>query len=99
MSLTDDLKKAAGMMEIAVQGLEQVQKLTHVGGDQAAEALIAIEAGLAAITAGFDGTMTPDEVRQQLASLTTSIGANDGEVDANLASRFDGSDVAPKPAT
>lgn len=86
-TLTDDLKRAAGMMEVAVQGLEQVQKLTHVGGDQAAEALIAIEAGLAAITAGFDGSMTPDEVRQQLASLTTSIGANDGEADANLANK------------
>lgn len=76
------------MMEVAVQGLEQIQKFTHVGGDNAAEALVAIEAGLAAITAGIAGDMTPEQVRDQIASLTTSLGANDGQVEAEARSQF-----------
>lgn len=98
MSLTDDIKKAAGYMEIAVQGLEKLQGLTKLGGTPAAETLVAIDAGLSAILAGFTGTMTADEVRNQITSLTTGIGANDGEALANLRSKFDTSETEPTPA-
>lgn len=100
MSLAQDLQKAAGMLEIVAEGLTTLQKMTGTGGPAAAEALVAIDAGLAAIAKGIAGDLTPDQVREQIANLDTDIAGNNAAADVKLENKFGvhPDEDPPKPA-
>ena len=88
MSFSSSLKKAAGILEVTAEGLKQLQALTHVGGDKAAESLAAISTGLAALEAGIGGTMTVDEVRAQIPKTADMLDANNAKAHADLDEKF-----------
>jgi hypothetical protein len=89
MSITTQIDEAAKMLGAATAGLKVLQGMTNVGGDRAVEALAMVGAGLAAISNGFDGLSTADEVKARIESLVDGLSANDSDDDAKLAKRFE----------
>jgi len=78
------------MAELAVDGLEAIA--LAVGGATATTAagvLTVIKVILATLNEGFEGTVTPARVREELAKLTSNIIVNDQAADSALAAKFD----------
>lgn len=84
----DTAKDAARMMTVAVHGLEQLQKLTKLGGPNAEAALAAVDAGLTAIGEGFDGKTHPDVVAEQIKSTVDGFLSQDAQEDSDLDKKF-----------
>lgn len=75
--------------ETIVGALQAIEKITHVGGPKADEALAAIKAVLEALEDGFKGDSTPHEVLARIDALHASLKSNDESADADLARKFD----------
>lgn len=75
--------------ETIVGALQAIERITHVGGPKAEEALAAIKAVLQALDEGFKGAATPHEVLARIDALHASLKANDDAADAELARKFD----------
>ncbi len=68
--------------------LESIERLTHVGGDKADAALLAIRAVLEAVEHGFKGHLLPADVLKQIDQLELHIATNDAAALAILHERF-----------
>lgn len=76
------------MGETALNGLDTIEKLTHVGGPKAEAALVGIRAVLEALREGFAGSDTPQSVLQRIETLHEHIQTADDAALAALKARF-----------
>lgn len=84
----DKARTALTMVSVVIDGLEAIEKLTHVGGAKADAALAATRAVVVALREGIDGTTSPQIVLAQIESLHDALAANDAEALAALHARF-----------
>lgn len=84
----DAARKALKMAEVALDGLDFIETLTHVGGDKAEAALKVAHATIAALKDGFAGKLDPQAVIAQIDTLRDGLKANDDAADKALAERF-----------
>lgn len=87
--LPENREEAFDMAELAIDGLNAI--LTSVGGATGATAagvLVVVKVILATVEEGFEGKITPERVREELAKLSVGMGANDAAADQALADKF-----------
>ena len=92
--MTFDLEKfnsedAADFIDVALEGLSAIARL--VGGpvgNISEEILATIKSIVAAIFGGYEGTVTFEAVRAELAKFQASLETNDKAADAALDSKF-----------
>lgn len=82
------LKDAAKMIEVALEGVLMLQRVTKVGGDKAGDALQIVDAGLSSIADGFSGKTDPSVVQAELKALVDGIASDDTQADSDLDSKF-----------
>lgn len=88
MSVIDDMRKGATMLEAALQVIAIAQSVTGMGGLAATEAIKVISAAVKSfVDNGAGGTLTSDEVLAELARLRSGFAADDAAADAALAAR------------
>jgi hypothetical protein len=86
--MNDRAYDMAAMMVATVHALEVIQRLTHLGGDKAADALKAIDAIVTSIGHGFEGKTTPDVIVGEINAFRQQLVDNDVAADAALAAKF-----------
>jgi hypothetical protein len=84
----DALKKAAKYTEPVVHALQAIQSITHLGGDNAAAALAAIDKIISTTITGVSLGHDPKDIIAALDKLSASIKTNDAAADAALAAKF-----------
>lgn len=97
MSNWDSARKALTMIAVAIDGLEAIEKLTHLGGPKADAALAATRAAVVALREGFDGKTDPAIVLAQIKALHDDLAKNDAEALAALHEKFDKFKVPESP--
>ncbi|UCC72055.1 MAG: hypothetical protein JSV86_17055 [Gemmatimonadota bacterium] len=86
----ENREEAFDLAELAIDGLNAIA--AAVGGATAGTAggvLTVVRVILATIEEGFDGKITPERVREELAKLNLSLAANDDAADAALQDKFE----------
>jgi hypothetical protein len=81
-------REALDMIKVAIDGLEAIERLTHIGGPKAEAALAATRAAVVALREGFDGKTSPQVVLAQIESLHDDLAKNDAEALAALHDKF-----------
>jgi hypothetical protein len=81
-------REALDMIKVAIDGLEAIEKLTHIGGPKAEAALAATRAAVVALREGFDGKTSPQIVLAQIEALHDELKQNDATADAALHDKF-----------
>jgi len=84
----DKAREALDMIKVAIDGLEAIEKLTHIGGPKADAALAATRAAVVALREGFDGKTEPSIVLAQIDALHDALAANDAEALQALHDKF-----------
>ena len=83
-----NLKTALKVADLVVDGLDVIQGITRIGGDDAAKALAAIDKVIATLKEGMNGTASPQAVSAEIDALFVSIASNDNAADAALKKKF-----------
>jgi hypothetical protein len=81
-------REALDMIKVAIDGLEAIERLTHIGGPKAEAALAATRAAVVALREGFDGKTSPHVVLAQIESLHDALAQNDAAALAVAHDRF-----------
>lgn len=87
--IQDYLRQGADLLDIAVNTLDAISKLTkNVTDDRAVAILKAISAVVDTAQNGFAGKVTPAEVKKSFASFTDGLADNDAAAEKALKDKF-----------
>lgn len=81
-------RTALKIADVAITGLEMIEKLTNVGGDKAEAALAGVRAAIELLKKGLAGEATPQAVLTQIETLSSDLAANDAAADAAVDAKF-----------
>lgn len=84
----EDARKAIKMAEVALDGLDLIEKVTGLGGHTAEQALAVTRAALAALRKGFAGESSPQTVLAQIEQLHDKLSANDAVIEELAREKF-----------
>lgn len=87
--MSNHVKSAFRIAELALDSLETIQRLTHFGGEGATAALASISNIVGVLQDGIAGKSSPADVERELAELKTHLADNDSAADAALRQKFD----------
>lgn len=76
------------MGEAVIGALDEIEKLTHIGGPKADAALVAIRAVLHSLEQGFQGKATAQEVLAHVESMRRALDSAEAVALGELHERF-----------
>lgn len=84
MSKWDAARDALKMFDITLDAIKLIQAYTKLGGDDAANALIAIDSVVDRLGDGFSGEIDLATIESEIKTLLTVLNANDAKARAAL---------------
>ncbi len=81
-------RNALTMASVALDGLDFIELLTHVGGDKAEAALKLARSTITALKEGFAGKTDPQLVLAQIQAMHEAIRIDDAAADQALHDKF-----------
>lgn len=89
LKLPENTDEAIELAKLALDGLNAVGAIVAPAkADSAAGAITLIRVILSTIQEGFEGKITADRVREEMAKLTSSLASNDAAADKALDDKF-----------